>query len=94
LHQASAGDTYGQPARADVDEVSQWVRRRGSTTGAAIGVAAGFVAGFAVAAWAAADESGRNGFLAPLAIIGMPIAGGLLGYRSAGDKLTTIYLRP
>ena len=84
--------------RADVDEVSQWVGRRGSPLGAVIGAAAGFVAGFYLLEWATVDgrNLGGSGFLVPVGIAVAPLAGGVLGYRAAGDRgtLTTIYVRP
>ena len=87
-------------ARADVDEVSQWIGRRGSTVGAVIGAAAGFVAGALVAQQLAFKQCGRScsdeKFLIGLSLVGTPIAGGFLGYRLPGDRrtLTTIYVRP
>ncbi len=87
-------------ARADVDEVSQWIGRRGSPLGAVIGAGVGIVAGVWLALGLAFKQCGRScsdeKFLIGLSLVGTPIAGGFLGYRLPGDSrtLTTIYLRP
>ena len=96
----SPNGTTRRIARADVDEVSQWAGRSGSTTGAVLGAAAGFVGGALVAQWLAYKQCGRTcvdeGILFGLSLFGAPIGGGFLGYRASGDRrtLTTIYLRP
>jgi len=87
-------------ARADVDEVSQWIGRRGSVLGAVIGAGVGIVAGCRLALGLAFKQCGRScsdeKFLIGLSLVASPIAGGFLGYRLPGDSRTlkTIYLRP
>ena len=86
--------------RADVDEVSQWIGRRGSVLGAVIGAGVGIVIGSRLALGLAFKQCGRScadeKFFGVLSLVGTPIAGGLLGYRLPGDRrtLTTIYVRP
>ena len=84
--------------RADVEEVSQWIGRRGSVLGAVLGTGVGFFATVVFAQWASTDGRHIWGqrIVVPLGLAGPPIAGGFLGYRLPGDRraLTTIYLRP
>ena len=86
--------------RTDVSEIRQSTGRRGSLLGAVIGAAGGFALGF-VSAVALADKPcggscADERILVGAALVGMPIAGGLLGYRLPGGNrtLTTIYLKP
>ena len=87
-------------ARTDVSEIRQSTGRRGSLLGAVIGAAGGFALGF-VSAVALADKQcggscADERILVGAALVGLPIAGGLLGYRLPGGyrTLTTIYLKP
>jgi hypothetical protein len=86
--------------RTDINEIRQWMGRRGSRLGAIIGAAGGFGLGFASALALSYKQCGGScadeRILIGASLVGMPIAGGLLGYRLAGDKrvLTTIYLKP
>jgi hypothetical protein len=86
--------------RADVSEVRQWTGRRGSPLGAVIGATIGIVAGSALALELAFKQCGEScadeKFLIGVSLVGLPIAGGFLGYRLPGGnrKLTTIYFRP
>jgi hypothetical protein len=86
--------------RTDVSEIKQWTGRRGSALGAVIGAAGGFALGF-LSAVALADKPcggscADERILVGAALVGMPVAGGLLGYRLPGGNrtLTTIYIRP
>lgn len=86
--------------RADVSEIKQWTGRRGSPLGAVIGAAGGLVLGFGVAIALADKQCGGScadeRILVGVSLVGIPIAGGLLGYRLPGGNrtLTTIYLKP
>jgi hypothetical protein len=86
--------------RTDVSEIRQWTGRRGSPLGAVIGAAGGFALGY-VSFIALSDKQcggscADERILVGAALVGMPIAGGLLGYRLPGGnrRLTTIYLKP
>jgi hypothetical protein len=85
--------------RTDVNEIRQWTGRRGSLLGAVIGAAGGFVLGYASAIALADKPCGGScadeKILIGASLVGMPIAGGLLGYRLPGGNrtLTTIYLK-
>lgn len=87
-------------ARADVTEIRQWTGRRGSMVGAVIGAAGGFAIGFLSALNLAFKQCGGSctdeRILIYASLIGMPIAGGIAGYRLPGGnrRLTTIYVRP
>lgn len=86
--------------RDDVNEIRRWTGRRGSLAGAAIGAGSGFLLGYVSAINLAYRDCGGGcvdeGFLIGLSIVGMPIVGGLVGYRLTGDRrtLTTIYVKP
>jgi hypothetical protein len=86
--------------RTDVSEIRQWTGRRGSPLGAVIGAAGGFALGYASAVALAYKQCGGScadeRILIGASLVGMPIAGGLLGYRLPGGNrtLTTIYLKP
>ena len=86
--------------RTDVSEIRQWTGRRGSPLGAVIGAAGGFALGLASAVALAYKQCGGScadeRILIGVSLVGMPIAGGLLGYRLPGGNrtLTTIYLKP
>jgi hypothetical protein len=85
--------------RTEVEEIRQWIGRRGSRRGAIIGAAAGFALGFVSALSLSYKQCGGScadeRVLIGASLVGMPIAGGLLGYRLQGDRrvLTTIYLK-
>jgi hypothetical protein len=87
-------------AEPDVSKVRRWTGRRGSPLGAVIGAAAGAVAGSLIALGVAFQQCGGScsdeKFLMGLSIIGIPVAGGFLGYYLPGGNrtLTTIYDRP
>jgi hypothetical protein len=86
--------------RLDVSEIRKWTGRRGSLLGAVIGAAGGLVLGFGSAIALADKQCGEScrdeRVLVGASLVGMPIAGGLLGYRLPGGNrtLTTIYLKP
>jgi len=86
--------------RTDVSEVRQWTGRRGSPLGAVIGAAGGFALGLVSAVALAEKQCGGScadeRILIGAALVGMPVAGGLLGYRLPGGNrmLTTIYVKP
>jgi hypothetical protein len=88
--------------RTDVSEIRQWTGRRGSLLGAVIGAAGGFALGYVSAVALAQSDKPCGGSCADektligASLVGMPIAGGLLGYRLPGGNrtLTTIYLKP
>jgi hypothetical protein len=86
--------------RADVTEIRQSTRRRGSPLGAVIGAAGGFLIGYVSAVALAQKECGGSctdeKILIGVSLVGLPVAGGLLGYRlpGGGRRLTTVYLRP
>ena len=86
--------------RTDVSEIRQWTGRRGSLLGAVIGAAGGLALGYVSAIGLAYKQCGGScadeKILIGASLVGMPIAGGLLGYRLPGGNrtLTTIYLRP
>jgi len=87
--------------RTDVSEIRQWTGRRGSLLGAVIGAAGGFALGYVSAVALAQSDKPCGGscadekILIGASLVGMPIAGGLLGYRLPGGNrtLTTIYLK-
>lgn len=87
-------------SRTDVTEVRQWIGRRGSLPGAVIGAAGGFALGFVSALSLSyrqcGDSCADERILIGASLVGMPIAGGLLGYRlfRGSRVLTTIYLKP
>lgn len=86
--------------RTDVSEIRQWTGRRGSPLGAVIGAAGGFVLGYLSAIELAYKQCGGScadeRILIGASLVGMPIGGGLLGYRLPGGNrtLTTIYVKP
>ena len=86
--------------RLEVSEIRKWTGRRGSLLGAVIGAAGGLVLGFGSAIALADKQCGGSctdeRVLIGASLVGMPIAGGLLGYRLPGGNrtLTTIYLKP
>lgn len=86
--------------RTDVNEVRQWIGRRGSRRGAIIGAAGGFALGVVSALSLSYRQCGGScadeRVLIGASLVGMPIAGGFLGYRLPGGHrtLTTIYLKP
>jgi hypothetical protein len=86
--------------RTDVNEARQWIGRRGSRRGAIIGAAGGFALGFVSAFSLSYKQCGGScadeRILIGASLVGMPIAGGFVGYRLLGGNrtLTTIYLKP
>jgi hypothetical protein len=85
--------------RQDIVTVKTPPRRRGSVIGAAIGAAGGFVLGYAAAAHLAYKQCNgscsEEKALMALSLVGLPIAGGWLGYQA--DSRTTqdvIYRAP
>ena len=86
-------------ARTDVSEIKRWTGRRGSPLGAVIGAALGIGFGTASALHLAFKQCGGScadeKLLIAVSLVGMPIAGGFLGYRLPGGNrtLTTIYVR-
>ena len=86
--------------RADVAAVRQWTGRRGSRLGAVIGAGAGAFLGFVTSLNLALRQCGAScndeRVLIGVSLVGMPIAGGLLGYYLPGGNraLTTVYVRP
>ena len=96
----SANRTTIRIPRTDVSEIRQWTGRRGSPLGAVIGAVGGFVLGVGSAIALADKQCGGScadeRIFVGAALVGMPIAGGFLGYRLPGGNrtLTTIYLKP
>jgi hypothetical protein len=88
-----------QIARDDVIEIKEWTGGRGSLIGAAIGTAGGVLLGFGSAIALSYKVCGRScsdeKFLRGLALVGLPIAGGLGGYYLPKQprRLTTIYIK-
>jgi hypothetical protein len=97
-------ETLGRPtvqiARDEVMEISCWVCRPGSVAGAIAGAGGGFLLGFVTSVGLAnkmcGSSCGDEQVLMAASLIGMPIAGAVLGYGpSAGKRqFRTIYLRP
>jgi len=85
--------------RATVVEVSQRSGRRGSKVGAVVGAAAGLGIGMVSYLMLSLKQCGAScsdeGLLRGAAIVGFPIAGGMLGSRlGARDTFTILYRRP
>jgi hypothetical protein len=94
----------GGPARliprTDVREIKQWIGPRRSRLGAVVGATGGLALGFTAALSLSYKQCGGScadeRILIGASLVGMPIAGGILGYRLFGDSrtLTTIYVNP
>jgi hypothetical protein len=86
--------------RADVTEIRRWTGRRGSVVGAVIGAGAGAFLGVVTALNLAVKDCGGGcgdeKFLMGVSLVGMPLAGGWLGYKlpSGSRTLTTVYVKP
>jgi hypothetical protein len=86
--------------RANVVEVRQLTRARGSKRNAIIGAAAGGFLGYLMAVNLALRDCGGDcsdeRFLVGASLAGTPVAGGLLGYYAFGGRETSrvIYRRP
>ncbi len=86
--------------RTDVREIRQWIGPRGSRLGAIIGAAGGFALGFTTALSLSYKQCGGScadeRILIGASLVGMPVAGGFLGYRLFGHRRTlkTIYVKP
>jgi hypothetical protein len=93
----SPGATLVIP-RTDITEVRQQSGRRRSPVGAVIGVLAGGALGIWSAGHLAYRQCGGScedeKLLIGAALVGLPIAGGVVGYRLGERQLTTIYLKP
>ena len=82
--------------RKDVREIAIH-RRRGSIAGAVLGAGAGFALGMGASIRLAFKQCGSScadeKFLIGLSLIGLPVAGGILGYRAGGihDVRTIVY---
>jgi hypothetical protein len=84
-------------ARADVLMVST-VRKRGSRIGAAAGVAAGFLLGYGLAIGIATENPCGSScrdeeMLVGLSLVGLPTAGGLIGYHGFKRTVPTVIYR-
>jgi uncharacterized protein YqgC (DUF456 family) len=97
-HAVKLADVVGVP-RDDVVEIRGTVRR-GSVVGAVLGASAGGVIGFFSAMSLAFKQCGGScddeKALMALSLVGLPIAGGLLGYYvgGSGGRLETVYRAP
>ena len=95
-----AGRPTVQIVRDDVIEIRRWTGGRGSLLGAVIGTAGGLMLVFRSAVILSYKQCGRScsdeKALRGLAIVGLPLAGGLAGYYlpKSGRMLTTIYVKP
>lgn len=97
---AATGEIIERRPRTDVVEISNLAVRRGSRVLGAAGAVAGLAAGLRIAygillsdepCGTCRDEK----IMATAAVVGMPIAGGVLGYHAHRHTVrTVIYLRP
>jgi hypothetical protein len=95
-----AGQAAVRVPREDVTQISRWVSHAGSVPGAIVGAGGGLLLGFFTAAGLAYKDCGGGcgdeQFLMGASLVGMPIAGAVLGYMLPGGKreIRTIYLKP
>lgn len=95
----SANRTTVRIRRSDVNAVRQWTGRSGSPGRAAAGVALGFGLGSLIAVSQMYAPCGGDCFgesaLVYGSLIGMPVAFGVIGFKSGNRRtLTTIYTKP
>jgi hypothetical protein len=86
-----------QTTRDEISEIWGPARKRGSAVGAVAGAGAGLLVGFVAAMGLAykdcGDSCGDEKLMAGLSIIGLPIAGALLGYRAGNHTVTDLIYR-
>jgi hypothetical protein len=90
-------DVLQRLPRQDVVAIKTAPRRHGSKIGAAIGAAGGFVLGYAAAVHLAYKQcngscSDEKAFMA-LSLVGLPIAGGWLGYQASSRTTQDVIYR-
>jgi hypothetical protein len=92
------GSLAERTVRADVSEIRTLRRTRGSIFGAVGGAAGGFLLGGVLALNLAFKNCGGGcgdeKALIGLSLVGLPVAGGLLGYHAVGRKMDVIYRAP
>jgi hypothetical protein len=94
---ADLGQILGRIARTDVRRIVRPARRRGSKWGALGGAAAGLWLGVGAAVGLATTQCGGSctdeKALAWTAVIGLPVAGGFLGYHGFARKTEEVIYR-
>jgi hypothetical protein len=91
---AETGEVIRRIPQAEIVAIETPPARRGSVVGAVVGAAAGFVVGYRMAvhfAYAQCNGScGGEQAMMGVSLVGMPVAGSLLGYQSKTEVTRTI----